>query len=107
MAVKYAAQPIADEAAYQCKLAKTQEYLRPNMEVLEIGCGTGGTAIIHAPFVAHIRAVDISKEMIAISQSKAAEAGVAEAGFEQGQFVVGSPGLHSWLTRWLVRLTEL
>ncbi len=41
------------------------------MEVLEFGCGTGGTAIIHAPYVKHIRAIDISANMIAIAKGKA------------------------------------
>ena len=41
------------------------------MEVLEFGCGTGGTAIIHAPYVKHIRAIDISGNMIAIAKGKA------------------------------------
>ena len=36
-AEKYSKQPIADEAAYQKKLQVTQQYLKPNMEVLEFG----------------------------------------------------------------------
>jgi ubiquinone/menaquinone biosynthesis C-methylase UbiE len=47
IAEKYSQQPIADEAAYQKKLAVTRDYFRPDMEVLEIGCGTGSTAILH------------------------------------------------------------
>lgn len=82
VAAKYAARPVADEAAYQHKLAMTRELLRPDMEVLEIGCGTGSTAITHAPHVAHIRAVDISEKMIAIAKAKAAEAGVTNITFE-------------------------
>lgn len=69
VAEKYAKQPIADEAAYQKKLAVTRDYLRPDMEVLEIGCGTGSTAICHAPYVKHIRAIDFSANMIAIAQA--------------------------------------
>ncbi len=41
------------------------------MEVLEFGCGTGSTAITHAPYVKHIQAIDISSKMIEIAQSKA------------------------------------
>ena len=59
IADKYAKQPIADEAAYQKKLQVTQGHFHSDMEVLELGCGTGSTAIIHAPHVKHIRAVDI------------------------------------------------
>ena len=41
------------------------------MEVLEFGCGTGSTAIIHAPYVNHIQAIDISSKMLEIAQGKA------------------------------------
>ena len=73
---------MGDEAAYQRKLATTREYFRPDMEVLEIGCGTGWTAIAHAPYVAHIRATDISEKMIEIARGKAAAAGVENVTFE-------------------------
>ncbi len=71
IAERYSKQPIADEAAYQKKLQVTREYFRPDMEVLEIGCGTGSTAITHAPYVKHIQAIDISSKMIEIAQGKA------------------------------------
>ena len=71
IADRYSKRPIADEAAYQKKLQVTREYFQPDMEVLEFGCGTGSTAITHAPYVKHIQAVDISSKMIAIAQSKA------------------------------------
>ena len=64
IAEKYAKQPIADEASYQKKLQVTQGYFKPEMKVLEFGCGTGSTAIIHAPYVKHIRGIDISENMI-------------------------------------------
>jgi len=83
IAEKYSKQPIADEAAYQKKLAVTQGYFRPDMDVLEIGCGTGGTAILHAPYVKHIRAIDFSAEMIAIAQSKAKAEQIDNVTFEQ------------------------
>ncbi|MEL7069593.1 MAG: class I SAM-dependent methyltransferase [Cyanobacteria bacterium J06581_3] len=83
IAEKYSKQPIADEAAYQKKLAVTQGYFRPDMEVLEIGCGTGSTAILHAPYVKHIRAIDFSAEMMAIAQSKAEAENIQNVTFEQ------------------------
>ena len=83
VAARYSKQPIADQAAYEKKLAVTQTYFRPDMQVLEIGCGTGGTAIIHAPHVAHIRAVDISANMLDIARAKADAAGVTNVVFEQ------------------------
>ncbi len=83
IAERYSKRPIADEAAYQKKLQVTREYFRPDMDVLEFGCGTGSTAIAHAPYVKHIQAIDISSKMIEIAQGKA-EAGAAEnVTFEQ------------------------
>ena len=52
------------------------------MEVLEIGCGTGSTAISHAPFVKHIRATDISSRMIEIARRKAEAGKVDNVTFE-------------------------
>ncbi|EKU96497.1 methylase involved in ubiquinone/menaquinone biosynthesis [Leptolyngbya sp. PCC 7375] len=83
IAEKYAKQPIADEAAYQKKLAVTRDYFRPDMDVLEIGCGTGSTAILHAPYVKHIRAIDFSANMIAIAQGKAEAEHIHNVTFEQ------------------------
>ena len=71
IAERYSKQPIADEAAYQKKLQVTREYFRPDMEVLEFGCGTGSTAINQAPYVKHIQAIDISSKMIEFAQGKA------------------------------------
>jgi len=68
IADRYSKRPVADEAAYQKKLQVTREYFRQDMEVLEFGCGTGSTAIVHAPFVKHILAIDISSKMIEIAQ---------------------------------------
>ena len=79
----YAKQPIADEAAYQKKLQITREYLQPSMNVLEFGCGTGSTALAHAPYVHHIQAIDFSSNMIAIAQSKAAAQNIQNVTFEQ------------------------
>ena len=83
IAEKYAKQPISDDAAYQKKLEVTRGYLRPDMEVLELGCGTGSTALIHAPFVNHIRATDISRNMLTIGKRKAEAAGITNITFEQ------------------------
>jgi ubiquinone/menaquinone biosynthesis C-methylase UbiE len=83
LAERYARQPIADEAAYRRKLEMTRDYLRPDMAVLEFGCGTGGTAILHAPHVRHITAIDFSEAMLAIARGKAAAAGVDNVSFER------------------------
>jgi SAM-dependent methyltransferase len=83
VAERYAKSPVADEAAYRKKLEVTRGYLRPDMDVLELGCGTGSTAIVHAPHVKHIRAVDISSGMLAIARRKAEAAHIDNITFEQ------------------------
>jgi ubiquinone/menaquinone biosynthesis C-methylase UbiE len=83
IADKYSKSPIADEAAYQKKLEVTRGYLRPDMNVLELGCGTGSTAIVHAPHVSHIRAIDVSSKMIEIARGKADAQHIENISFEQ------------------------
>lgn len=82
LAAKYSRQPVANEEAYQHKLAKTREYFTPDMSVLEFGCGTGTTSLSHAPFVKHIRATDFSSNMIDIARDKADAAGVENVTFD-------------------------
>ena len=79
----YAKRPVADQQTYEKKLEVTRGYLRPDMEMLEFGCGTGSTALIHAPYVKHILAIDISSKMIEIAQGKADAAGVENITFKQ------------------------
>ena len=83
IAERYSKQPIADEAAYQKKLQVTRKYFQPDMEVLEFGCGTGSTAIAHAPYVKHIHAIDFSSKMIEIAQGKADANNVENVTFKQ------------------------
>ncbi len=83
IAERYSKQPIADEVAYQKKLQVTREYFQPNMKVLEFGCGTGSTAITHAPHVKHIHAIDISSKMIKIAQGKADAENIKNITFDQ------------------------
>ena len=83
IADRYARQPIADEASYRRKLEVTREYLRPDMKVLEFGCGTGSTALEHAPYVEHIHAIDVSARMIEIARAKAEASGARNLSFEQ------------------------
>ncbi len=86
IAERYSKRPIADEAAYQKKVQVTREYFQPDMEILEFGCGTGSTAITHAPFVKHILAIDISSKMIEIAQGKADAKNVENITFRQSAF---------------------
>ncbi|WP_430474729.1 class I SAM-dependent methyltransferase [Thalassospira lucentensis] len=68
---KYARKPVGDEAAYAKTLERTREHLSPTTHILEIGCGTGTTALKLAADVAEITATDISGRMIEIAQGKA------------------------------------
>ncbi len=79
----YAKRSVGDEAAYQRKLKVTQDYLTLDMEVLEMGCGTGTTALIHAPFVKHITGIDISRNMLEIARAKAESGNVKNVTFQQ------------------------
>ena len=72
----YAASPIQDTASYAFTLERTRSYLKPQDRVLEIGAGTGSTALLLAASVAHVTATDLSTEMIRIGQAKAKEQGV-------------------------------
>lgn len=83
IAEKYSRSPIKDEAAYQTKLKITREYFDLNSRVLEFGCGTGSTAILHSPFVKHIRAIDISENMLDIARREARKENVSNISFER------------------------
>ncbi|MEO0803207.1 MAG: class I SAM-dependent methyltransferase [Cyanobacteria bacterium J06642_2] len=83
IAQRYAKQPVADEASYQKKLEVTRGYLKPDMEIFEFGCGTGSTAIVHAPHVKHIRAIDVSENMLEIARGKAEAEHVENISFER------------------------
>lgn len=71
MADKYAASPIKDVPAYAYTLERTRSYLSAEDQVLEIGCGTGSTALALAGEVAAFTGTDISGEMIRIASHKA------------------------------------
>lgn len=83
IAERYAKRPVGDAASYQIKLDKTRDYLTPHAQVLEFGCGTGTTALYHAPHVAQILALDISHAMLEIARGKARAAGIDNVSFQQ------------------------
>lgn len=82
VAEKYAQKPIPNEEIYQRKIQMTQRYLNAESEVLELACGTGGTALIHSPYVKSIVATDFSEKMIEIAKTKANEKNVKNIFFE-------------------------
>jgi len=68
----YAAKPVKDVQSYEEMLAEVSKHLSPEDKVLEIGCGTGSTAVRMADHVANWTASDISPEMISIAKAKPA-----------------------------------
>lgn len=81
VARKYAARRIGDEAGYARTLALAGALLGPGDAVLELGCGTGTTALALAPRCGRILATDVSPAMIAIAREKAAVAGATTVAF--------------------------
>jgi cyclopropane fatty-acyl-phospholipid synthase-like methyltransferase len=78
---KYAAHQIKDMAAYEYTLGRTRSYLKPTDRVLELGCGTGMTALALAPSVAQITGTDVSPEMVRIATERAQAQGQTNAAF--------------------------
>ena len=72
IARKYAADPIADLPGYEATLRRVQGLLSAHHEVLEVGCGTGSTALRLAPHVRRLLATDVSAAMIDIARDKLA-----------------------------------
>ncbi|HHV66179.1 class I SAM-dependent methyltransferase [Brucella intermedia] len=73
---KYAMGKIADQIGYERTLDRTRALLDASDKVLELGCGTGTTALRLAGDVQHYLATDFSAGMIAIANEKLAAAPV-------------------------------
>ncbi|MFU8863256.1 MAG: class I SAM-dependent methyltransferase [Rhodobacterales bacterium] len=73
---RYAKAKIADQEGYERTLQRTRELLSQDDCVLELGCGTGSTALRLADGVATYLATDISEKMIVIAEDKHAAAPV-------------------------------
>lgn len=94
IAPKYARKPVDDPGAYEEKLALAASLLKPGDRVLEIGCGTGTTALRLAPNVAHYTATDGSRAMIDIADAKLAADAPANVAFlhaDAAEPVAGAP----------------
>ncbi|MEM8688979.1 MAG: class I SAM-dependent methyltransferase [Pseudomonadota bacterium] len=87
---KYAQSPIRDMDAYTHTLNRTRSYLKPSDEVLELGCGTGSTALLLAENVAHITASDISGKMIEVAMEKATDQEITNVSFVQSDVLGGA-----------------
>ncbi len=83
IARKYSKEKIKDEEGYRKTLEDTRKYLSNEKTVLEIGCGTGTTALKLADSVNEMTATDISSNMIVIAKEKSEEQGVKNVRFMQ------------------------
>ncbi len=77
----YAKSPIGDMEAYEYTLGRTRSYLKNSDHAMEIGAGTGSTAIKLADAVKQLTVTDISGEMLEIGKERAADAGVHNLSF--------------------------
>lgn len=81
IAHKYANDPIADLAGYERTVQRVQALLSTEHEVLEIGCGTGTTALRLAPTTRRLVATDIAEQMIVIAGAKLASQPMSQLHF--------------------------
>ncbi len=94
IARKYAAKPVADPVAYEEKLTHVKSLIHMQDRVLEIGCGTGTTALHLSPYTKGYTGADISGAMIEIAERKCFEAGTANLRFvttDAAEPVPGAP----------------
>lgn len=80
-AAKYVASPIKDMNAYQATMDRTRSYLKSTDHALELGCGSGNTAILLAPHVAKMTGSDISSEMMRHGQERVRSEGIENVDF--------------------------
>ncbi|RSZ47309.1 class I SAM-dependent methyltransferase [Variovorax sp. 553] len=78
---RYAKSAVGDPAGYERTLERTRALLRPDSRVLELGCGTGTTALRLAADAGSCLATDISAGMIAIADEKLAASLVPSLAF--------------------------
>ncbi|SPH17044.1 putative S-adenosylmethionine-dependent methyltransferase/MSMEI_2290 [Defluviimonas aquaemixtae] len=90
IAPKYATHPIKDTTAYEHTLDRTRSYLHEDDRILEIGCGTGSTALLLAENVAHVTASDYAEGMVAIGRQKARDQAVGNIDFVRASLEDGA-----------------
>ncbi len=70
IARRYAAATMRDPAGYERSMQRVIGLLASEHEVLELGCGTGSTALRLAPHTARLLATDFSPDMLAIARQR-------------------------------------
>lgn len=95
MSAKYAASPISDMPAYEATLDRVIAHMPKGARVLELGCGTGSTALRLAPHAHSIIATDYAEGMIAQARARPSAdnvqflcADVFDPDLEDGEFDV-------------------
>jgi len=69
----YASAPVKDVEGYEDTLTRIRKYLKPASSVLEVGCGTGTTALKLADLAKSYVATDFSPELIKICKVRQSE----------------------------------
>ena len=93
---KYAADPIRNMEGYLNTLERTKSYLNADVSVLEIGCGTGSTALLLAPHVAQITGSDLAPGMIEIANEKLAQEKLENVTFKVAEVLQHEPDAGSF-----------
>jgi len=91
MAPRYARAKIGDMAGYERSLRRVESFLQ-GARVLELGCGTGLTAMALAPHAHSYHATDIAPGMMAIAQGRVAAQAVPGLSFQVAQAQDFGPG---------------
>ncbi|MDO5692579.1 MAG: class I SAM-dependent methyltransferase [Pseudomonadota bacterium] len=81
IARRYAALNMSDPAGYEASMARVIGLISPEHDVLELGCGTGSTALRLAPHTGHLLATDFSPDMLAIARERLREQPVSQLEF--------------------------
>ena len=82
IARRYSKRPVRNSEAYELTLERVRTYLRPEHSLLELGCGTGTTALKLRNLVNHVLAIDFAPTMIAIAEEKRVTAAAENIAFE-------------------------
>lgn len=79
---RYARSPVGNMESYEKTLERTRAYLSASDTALEIGCGTGTTALLLAPSIKQLVASDSALRMVEIAREKTAAEAVGNVRFD-------------------------